>query len=434
MEAKIFERRRRGVMQLMGEGIAILPTNTHHPRNGDAFYPFRPDSDFYYLTEFPEPDAMAVLIPNRAEGEYILFCRESDEVRERWEGRRAGLGGAKAHFGADEAYPIDQMDRILPTLLENRDKVFHFPGRYPEFDRSLFEWINDIKTKVRGGVHAPSDFVDLSHILHELRLVKRADELRVMRRAAKLSAKGHVRAMQRCKPGLFEYEVQAELEYEFYRGGAKSPAYTSIVASGANACVLHYTENDSKCKDGDLLLIDAGAEIDCYAADITRTFPVNGKFTSEQRAVYELVLAAQTAAIEVLKPDADWMTYHDAAVEVLTRGMIELGLLKCGYDEAIEQKHYQRFYMHRTGHWLGMDVHDVGDYKVDDAWRVLEPGMVLTVEPGLYINPSKDIDQRWHNIGVRIEDDVVITKKGNDIISRDVPVDPDEIEAIMRDG
>lgn len=434
MHADIFNRRRRGLMQLMGDGIAIIPTNEEQYRNGDVRFKFRPDSDFYYLTQFPEPEAVAVLIPNRKEGEFILFCRKNDPTREQWEGKRAGLDKAIEQYGADQAYEIEELETILPKLLENQGQVFTCTGRHPDFDQQLFAWVNEIKAKVRSGVHAPMGFQDLSYILHELRLFKKSEELRVMRRAAKLSAAGHRRAMQACHPGMYEYEIQAALEATFMQGGSGYPAYPSIVAAGENACILHYTENQAICQDGDLLLIDAGAELECYASDITRTFPVNGKFSAEQRTLYDLVLAAQAAAIEEVRPDRGWRAYHQAAVKVLAQGMLDLGLLKGSLEEALEKESYKQFYMHGTGHWLGMDVHDVGEYKVEDAWRVLEPGMALTVEPGIYVTPSDKVDERWHNIGIRIEDDVVVGKEAPEILSRDIPVEADEIEAIMRDA
>ena len=434
MHPDIFNRRRRGLMQLMGDGIAIIPTNNEMHRNGDVHYRFRPDSDFYYLTQFPEPEAVAVLIPNRDEGEFILFCRKRDPKREQWEGRRAGLEKALEQYGADQAYEIEELETVLPKLLVNRDKVYTCTGRHPDFDQQLFGWINEIKSRVRSGVHAPTEFLDLTYILHELRLFKKTEELRIMRRAAKLSAAGHRHAMQVCRPQMYEYEIQAALEMTFMKGGSYHPAYPSIVASGENACILHYTENQSLCQDGDLLLIDAGAELECYASDVTRTFPVNGKYSAEQRALYDLVLAAQSVAIENIRPGKAWRVYHNAAVEVLAQGMLDLGLLKGTLENVIEKEEYKRFYMHGTGHWLGMDVHDVGEYKVEDAWRVLEPGMALTVEPGIYITPADDVDTRWHNIGIRIEDDVVVGKDEPDILSRDIPVDPDEIEAIMADA
>jgi Xaa-Pro aminopeptidase len=433
MDPKLLAKRRQEVMQHMGGGVAILPTAPQHIRNRDVHYRFRPDSDFYYLTHFPEPEAVAVLVPGREHGEYILFCREKNPEKEIWEGRRAGLEGARELYGADDAFPIDDIDEILPGLLENREKVFYSMGRFKDFDARLIGWVNEVRDKARNGVHAPGEFVDLNHILHEMRLIKRPEEIRLMKRAAKVSSSAHRRAMQACRPGMREYEVEAELVYEFKKGGSPYPAYPPIVGGGANACVLHYTENSDELNGGELLLIDAGAEIDGYAADITRTFPVNGKFSGEQRAVYELVLAAQHAAIEQARPGKHWNEPHDAAVRVLTQGLKDLGLLK-GNDVAghIEKGDYKRFYMHRTGHWLGMDVHDVGDYKIEDSWRLLEPGMVLTVEPGLYIAAgSPDVDERFWNIGVRIEDDVLVTRDGNEVLSADAPKTVGEIEALM---
>jgi Xaa-Pro aminopeptidase len=436
MDPKLFAKRRQEVMQQMAGGVAILPTAPQFIRNRDVHYRFRPDSDFYYLTHFPEPEAVAVLVPGREHGEYILFCREKNPEKEIWEGRRAGLEGAREHYGADDAFPIDDIDEILPGLLENREKVFYSMGRFKDFDARLMGWVNEVREKARNGVHAPGEFVDLNHILHEMRLIKRPEEVKLMKRAAKVSASAHRRAMQACRPGMAEYEVEAELVYEFKKGGSPYPAYPPIVGGGANACILHYTENSDELKNGDLLLIDAGAEIDGYAADITRTFPVNGRFSGEQRAVYELVLASQHAAIEQARPGKHWNEPHDAAVRVLTQGLKDLGLLKGNDVEGhIEKGDYKRFYMHRTGHWLGMDVHDVGDYKIEDSWRLFEPGMVLTVEPGLYIPAgSPDAGERWWNIGVRIEDDVLLTRDGNEILSQDAPKTVGEIEALMRDG
>jgi Xaa-Pro aminopeptidase len=433
MDPKIFAQRRRDVMAHMGGGIAIVPTAPVRTRNRDIDYPYRADSDFYYLTHFPEPDACAVLIPGRAQGEFILFCRERNPEKEIWEGRRAGLEGARTRYGADDAFPIDDLDEILPGLLENREKVFYSMGRYPGFDQKLMGWVNEVRGKARNGVHAPGEFVDLDHILHEMRLIKGVDEIRLMKRAAKVSAAAHRRAMQTCRPGLMEYQVEAELLYEFRKGGAAFPAYPPIVGGGANACVLHYTENAAELRAGELLLIDAGAEIDGYAADITRTFPVDGRYRGEQRALYEIVLAAQLAAIEQARAGRHWNEPHETAVRTLTQGLKDLGLLTGEVDGHIENGDYKRFYMHRTGHWLGMDVHDVGDYKIEDSWRLLEPGMVLTVEPGLYIaGGAPDVDERWWNIGIRIEDDVLITRDGNDVLTRDVPKTVGEIEGLMR--
>lgn len=431
MDKAVFARRRRGVMQLMGEGVAVVPTSPHCVRNRDVYFPYRPDSDFHYLTRFDEPDAVAVLVPGREQGEFVMFCREKNPEQEIWDGHRVGLEGAVEHYGADDAFPIDDIDDIIPGLLENRNKVFCNMGRYPDFDVKLLNWFNQVKGKVRSGISAPGEWVDLNYILHELRLVKRIEEIRVMKRAARVSAAAHRRAMQTCRPGMMEYQIQAEIEYEFRKRGSAWPAYPTIVAGGRNACVLHYITNNEELRDGDLLLIDAGAEIDCYAADITRTFPINGRYSAEQRALYEIVLAAQSAAMEQIVPGNQWNQPHDAAVRVFVEGLIELKLLKGNIDDAIEKESYRRFYMHRTGHWLGMDVHDVGDYKVDGLWRMLEPGMVMTVEPGLYILDEPDIDERWRNIGIRIEDDVLVTKDGHTILSEDVPKAMDEVEALM---
>ena len=430
----IFGRRRRDIMALMGDGVAVMPTAPVSRRNNDVDYPFRPDSDFQYLSGFPEPESVLVLVPGRTHGEYILFCRERDAEKETWHGRRAGLEGAIESFGADDAFPIEDIDDILPGLLENRPKIFSCMGRYSEFDNQLLQWFNEVKSKNRAGISAPGELVDISHLLHEFRLIKSNHEISIMKRAARVSADAHCRAMRACRPGMMEYQIEAELEYEFLKGGAHSSAYPSIVAGGANSCILHYTENSDKLIDGDLLLIDAGAEIDCYAADITRTLPVNGTYSAEQRAVYDIVLDAQVAAIAEVKSGHHWNQPHEAAVKRLAQGMIDLGLLEGGIEDVIENNHYQRFYMHRTGHWLGMDVHDVGDYRLGDQWRLLEPGMVLTVEPGLYIPAADDIDQRWHNIGIRIEDDVLVTRKNAQVLSGGVPKQPAEVEALMAEG
>lgn len=428
-----FTRRRQEIMDQMGGGVAIIPTSPVRSRNRDVEFPFRPDSDFYYLTHFPEPEAVAVLVPNRENGQYILFCREKDPDKEIWNGRRAGLEGACADYGADDAFPIDDIDDILPGLLENRDKVFCNMGHYPEHDSKLMNWVNEVRSKSRNGVHAPGEFVDIDHILHEARLIKRPEEIKLMKKAARISCQGHIRAMENCKPGMFEYQVEAELLYEFKKGGSPFPAYPPIVGGGANSCILHYTENNAKLKDGDLLLIDAGAEIDGYAADITRCFPVNGKFSGEQKALYEVVLESQLAAIDKVRPGNHWNDPHDAAVAVLVDGLRELKLLKGSIDKIMEKGEYRKFYMHRTGHWLGMDVHDVGDYKIEDEWRLLEPGMVLTVEPGLYIPEGlKGVDARWWNIGIRIEDDVTVTRAGHEVLSQDAPKTISEIEALMK--
>ena len=425
--------RRSELMELMGGGVAVFPTAPESIRNGDVLYPFRPDSDFYYLTHFPEPSAVAVLIPGRAQGEFILFCRERDHEKEAWNGSRCGLIGAVEDYGADDAFPIDDIGDILPQLLEDRDRIYCNMGRYLEFDNKMLQWINEIRGKKRSGINAPGELIDVAHILHELRLIKRHEEIKLMEIAATVYSAGHRRAMRACCPNKYEFEIASEVEYEFKRQGSYSTAYPSIVAGGKNACVLHYTNNTDVLQDGDLLLIDAGAEIDCYASDITRTFPINGKYTGEQLALYEIVLMAQKAAIAEVKPGNNWNQPHESAVRVLTEGLLELGLLSGNMDALIEREEYRRFYMHRTGHWLGLDVHDVGDYKISGQWRQLEPGMVLTIEPGLYITAADDVDSRWHNIGIRIEDDVLVTKLGQKIMTNDVPKEPNDVESMMRE-
>jgi Xaa-Pro aminopeptidase len=375
---------------------------------------------------------VVVLIPGREYGEYVLFCRERNPARELWDGLRAGQEGAMRDFGADDAFPINDIDDILPGLIEGRDRVYSAMGSNPEFDRHLMDWINVIRSKAHLGAQPPNEFVALDHLLHDMRLYKSAAEIKVMRCAAEISARAHVRAMQASRAGLHEFSLEAELDYEFRKGGAKMPAYGSIVASGRNACILHYQENDAVLKDGDLVLIDAACEIDCYASDITRTFPVSGKFSPEQKAIYELVLKAQNAAFAAIGPDKHWNQAHEATVQVITAGLVELGLLVGDVGDLIVNEAYKAFYMHRAGHWLGMDVHDVGEYKVGGEWRVLEVGMTLTVEPGIYIAPdNQTVAKKWRGIGVRIEDDVVVTKHGCEILSGGVPKTVAEIEALM---
>mgnify|MGYP001817364629 FL=1 len=429
---KEFSRRRKQLMRMMGsDSIAIIPTAPMRTRNRDVEFPFRPDSDFYYLTGFAEPEAVAVLVPGRGHGEYLLFCRERDPQMETWTGRRAGTAGAVESWDADDAFPISDIDDILPGLLERCDRVFYTMGNDPAFDRRILEWVNRLRQGGRSGTRAPDEFISLEHLLHDMRLYKSRSEVRVMRTAAKVACSAHRRAMQACRPGMHEYEVEAELLHEFRRAGME-PAYPGIVGGGENGCILHYTANNSELLDGDLLLIDAGAEYDCYASDVTRTFPVNGRFSDAQRALYEVVLAAQLAAIKKVVPGNHWNDPHTAAVRVLTRGLIKLGILKGKPAELIRQEAYRRFYMHRTGHWLGMDVHDVGDYKVGGEWRVLEPGMVLTVEPGLYIPAgSRSVARKWWNTGIRIEDDVLVTKDGHEVLSAAAPKTVDEIESLM---
>jgi Xaa-Pro aminopeptidase len=436
MKQSEFKKRRKQLMQRIGKGnIALLGSSPTKFRNRDVQYPFRQDSDFYYLTGFSEPDALAVFIPGREQGEYILFCREFDEAKALWEGAHAGLEGATGHYQADDAFPIDDMDEILSGMLENKNKVYYPMGRDPELDHRLLDWINHIKAQSRSGIVAPGELVSLEHILHEMRLFKSPEEIKLMRRAAEVSAQGHVKAMQSCKAGLYEYQIEAGLVHHFMQEGLRAVAYPSIVAGGKNACVLHYTENSDKLKNGDLLLIDAGAECDHYAADITRTFPVSGRFSEPQKQLYQLVLDAQTAAIEQVRPGVPWHYAHDASVEVLTKGLVNLGLLQGKVKALIKKEKFKQFYMHRIGHWLGMDVHDVGDYKIDQKWRLLEPGMVLTVEPGLYIPADcKSVEEQWRGIGIRIEDDLLVTEHGHEILTSSVPRTIMEIETLMQGG
>lgn len=447
--AAVFARRRHALMERMGpDSIALLPAAPAAPRNRDVHYPFRQDSDFYYLTGFPEPEAMAVLAPGGKQ-EFLLFCRQRDPLMEIWHGRRAGPQGAMDRYGVDNAHPMAELDQRLPPLLENRKRVFYAIGYHPEFDRQVMAWINQARAKARIGVHAPTEFIALDRELHAMRLRKEPEEVAVMREAARITTTAHCRAMQACRPGMMEYELEAEIFHTFLRNGA-GWAYPSIVGGGDNSCILHYTENNAALRDGDILLIDAGAEVDGYASDITRSFPINGRFSGEQRAIYELVLAAQHAAIAKVRPGCHFNEPHDAAVRTLTEGLAALGLLRGEVDALIKAEQHKQFYMHRTGHWLGMDVHDVGDYKTGEEWRVFEPGMVTTVEPGLYlpaggkvvderwarlgIQLETELDERWWRIGIRIEDDVLVTADGNEVLTSAAPKEIADIEALMREG
>ena len=420
-------------MRIMGrDSIAIVPAAPVRHRNNDVEYAYRQDSDFHYLTGFPEPESVAILIPGRAAAEYVLFVRDRDPLRETWDGKRAGPDGATRDHGADDAFPIGDIDEILPGLLENRAKVYYGMGLYPEFDQRVIGWLNGLRTQARNGRHPPQELIALDHVLHDMRLYKSRVELDLMRKAARIAAAAHVRAMRFCGPGKTEYELMAELVHEFRRNNADI-SYEPIVGGGANSCILHYRENSDTLRDGDILLIDAGCEYRCYASDITRSFPVNGRFTAAQRAVYEIVLEANLAAIAKVRPGNHWNEPHDAAVHVITRGLVKLGLLK-GRAATLEREGaYKRFFMHRTGHWLGMDVHDVGDYKVGDEWRVLEPGMALTIEPGIYIPASvRGVPKALRNIGIRIEDDVVVTRSGCEVLTQGAPKEVEAIEAFMQ--
>lgn len=433
LDPREYPQRRRQLMELMSpNSIAIIPSAPVTVRNRDVEHPFRQDSDFYYLSGFAEEHAVLVLIPGREHGEYVLFCQEKIKEQEIWTGRRVGPEAAPAVLGCDDAFPISDIDDILPGLIEGKDRIYASLGVSPEFDRQLMQWVNHIKTQVRNGATPPHEFSALDHLLHDIRLLKSSAEIAVMQRACDISADAHTRVMQMVKPGMYEYELEAELMRTFMAAGSRWPAYPSIVGTGDNACILHYTQNNAQIKDGDLILIDAGCELDYYASDITRTFPANGKFSEPQRQLYQLVLDANYAAIAAVKAGAHWNQPHEVAVRVLTAGLVKYGLLTGDVDTLIETLAYRQFYMHKTGHWLGMDVHDVGEYRIDGEWRVLEEGMVMTIEPGLYIAPDDEtVDAKWRGIGIRIEDDVVVTKSGCKVLTSAVVKDVDAIEALM---
>ena len=427
-----YARRRRQLMRMAGEdAILVLPAAPVRVRSHDTHYPYRQDSDFWYLCGFPEPDAVLVLVPGRKHGEALLFCRERDPEREAWDGPRFGQDGAVESFGMDDAYPIEDLDEILPGLLEGRSRVYYHFGRDAEFDLKLIGWVNRVRAQVRHGAQPPHEFLELGHLLHEQRLFKSRDEIRLMDKAAAISVRAHEAAMGAARPGIHEYELQAEIERVF-RAADACPAYASIVGAGANGCVLHYVANTARTKDGDLVLIDAGAEYRSYAADITRTFPVNGRFSKEQRVLHDLVGAAQAAALARARPGVAFAALHEAVVEVLSEGLLRLGLLKGSLDKCIAGEHYKQFYRHKSGHWLGLDVHDVGDYRIDGQSRLLEPGMVLTIEPGLYVGADDtSVAAKWRGIGIRTEDDVLITADGHRVLTEGLARSADEIEAFM---
>jgi len=432
-EVSIYRSRRERLARAIGEGVALVPTAPERPRNRDSHYPYRFDSYFYYLTGFTEPEATLVVVGGQAP-RTLLFCRERNEEREIWDGFRHGPDAARERFGFDEAHPAAALDEVLPRLLENQPAL-HYPiGADAEWDARAIRCLNAVRARTRAGVAAPERVQDVRAVLDDMRLLKDAHEAALMRRAGAIAAAAHRRAMQSARPGRNEYEIEAELLYEFRRNGAQFPAYSPIVAGGPNACVLHYVANNMPLRDGDLLLIDAGCELDGYASDITRTFPVNGRFSGAQREVYELVLASQRAAMDKVRPGTAWNEPHDAAVRVLAQGMLDLKLLAGSLDTVLEKELYKRFYMHRTGHWLGLDVHDAGEYKREGKWRPLVPGMVLTVEPGLYIRAAPEVPERLRDIGVRIEDDVLVREGGCEVLTAEAPKRIDDIEALMRDA
>ncbi len=428
-----YASRRVRLVQQMQRGIAVIPTAPEAVRNGDAHYPYRYDSHFHYLTGFEEPEAVLVLVASDVP-QSILFCREKNMEREIWDGFRHGPDGARTAFGFDAAFPIAQLDDKLTELMGNQPALFHPLGAHAAWDDRILALRARVQAQARSGITAPNEIHDVRMLLDEMRLIKDAGELATMRRAASISAAAHVRAMRSARPGRMEYEIEAELMHEFRHSGAQAPAYAPIVAGGANACVLHYVNNDALLHDGDLLLIDAACEVDGYAADITRTFPVNGKFSAAQKDVYQIVLGAQAAAIAAARPGAHWNEPHDAALRVIAQGLLDLKLCSGSLDAVLESESYKRFYMHRTGHWLGRDVHDVGVYKLEGNWRPLQPGMTLTVEPGCYIRPADDVPQALWNIGIRIEDDVAITDQGCEVLTDAVPKTVAAIEELMRNA
>jgi Xaa-Pro aminopeptidase len=432
IKQKEFARRRKQLMGMTGEGsMILLAAAPARIRNGDADYPFRQNSDFYYLTGLSEPKAVLVLIPGRPHGESLMFCRETDPDRETWDGPMAGLQGVVEEFGMDDAFPIDDIDDILPNLIEGRERLYYTIGSDQEFDHQVIAWVNQVRDQVKTGARPPEEFITLDHVLHDMRVFKGPDELNSMGRAAAIACKAHCKAMQVCRPGLKEYQIAAELMYVMQMENAVA-SYQPIVGGGSNACVLHYVLNRDPLRDGDLLLIDAGAEYDHYASDVSRTFPVNGRFSGPQRDLYEIVLQAQLDAIDEVRPGKAWSDPHHAAAATITRGLLDLGILKGSWEELVEVQACKPYYMHKTGHWLGMDVHDVGDYQVDGRARELEAGMVTTVEPGIYIAPgATEVQECYRGIGIRIEDDVAVTRDGNQVLSFEAPKTLDEIEQLM---
>jgi len=431
--AKEYAARRRELMAMMAaNSIAIVTAAPEKIRSRDTHYPYKQATSLSYLCGFAEPESVLVLIPGREQGECLLFCREKDKLRETWDGYRSGPAGAVSDFAVDDAFPIGDIDEILTGMLEGKERVYYAIGKDADFDRHLMGWINEIREQKNRGSAPPGEFVDLDHLVNEMRLIKTASELKLMRKAGEISARAHCRAMKVSVPGIYEYQLQAEIEHEFMVSGATAPAYTSIVGGGANGCILHYIENRQKINDGELVLIDAGCEYANYAADITRTFPVNGKFSPAQAAIYDIVLQAQAEAIALIVPGAPYNVANDATIAVITEGLRDLGILNGEINELIEQQAYKDFYMHSSGHWLGMDVHDVGDYKIDNQWRIYEPGMVVTVEPGIYISPDNTaVAEKWRGLAVRIEDDIAVTKTGCEDLTAAVPKRRVDIESLM---
>ena len=429
MKNNFSERRLKLSDKVLEDSAIIVASALVKARISDTDYAYRQDSNFYYLSGYEEPDSLLLIRPSSDKEKFIIFCRDRDPLREQWDGFRTGQEGAVQQYGADNAYSINSLDQMMPDLLAGVKNIYFSMSAPCGVDIKISHWMEDIRKNTRAGAEPPNNLLSLDSILHEMRLIKEDHEMNLMKKAADITTEAHIRAMQAVTPGMYEYQLEAEYLYAFNKNGARSPAYNSIVGGGNNSCILHYVENNDELKDGDLVLVDAGCEYQYYASDVTRTFPVNGKFSPEQKEIYSIVLEAHRQSMEQAKPGNKWNLMHEKSVEVIVEGLLELGLLKGTKEQVIEKGDYSKFYMHRIGHWLGMDVHDVGGYKQDGDWRELEKGMVMTVEPGIYILDSlEDVDDKWKGIGVRIEDDIVITDSGFEVLTPNVPRTIEEVE------
>lgn len=427
-----YVKRRKQLMKIAGKhSITLLSSRPELIRNGDVHHYYRQDSDFYYLTGFNEPEAILVLIPSQSGEQQILFCREADPKKIIWDGPMVGTQGAVDHYGFDAAYDIKEIDRRLPLLIQGCEKICFKIGHSDEFDQRLAQWVKAIETRRGQKANIPEEFISISHVIHDMRLYKSNAEIKCMKQAADIAAEAHISMMQHCQPDAYEYELQAHYAYHLMKNQSHS-SYPPIIGSGDNGNILHYINNNQQMHKGDLVLIDAGAEYDFYASDITRTFPVNGKFSARQKDLYEVVLQAQMDAIEQVQVGQHWNEFHDAAAKTISQGLLDLKILKGNLAQVLEEKTYTNYYMHMTGHWLGLDVHDVGDYRVDDLWVELEENMVLTVEPGLYISEQANVPKQWRGMGIRIEDDIQVTKKGPVVLSRKAPKTIEAIEQTMK--
>tara|TARA_B110000467_G_C18337980_1_gene500083 strand:- start:2852 stop:4156 length:1305 start_codon:yes stop_codon:yes gene_type:complete len=433
MTLNFSERRDLLADKVLEDSAIIVSAASVKSRISDTEYSYRQDSNFYYLSGYEEPESLILIRPNQDKERFIIFCRDRDPLREQWDGFRTGQEGVIQDYGADAAYSINSIDEIMPKLLEGAKNIYFSMSAPCGVDAKISSWVEDIRKNTRSGAEPPQNLLSLDSILHEMRLIKESDEMDLMKQAANITTEAHIRAMQSVRPGMYEYQLEAEYLYAFNKNGARSPAYNSIVGGGNNSCILHYVENNAELKDGDLVLVDAGCEYQYYASDVTRTFPVNGKFSPEQREIYSIVLEAHKQSMEQAKPGNKWNLMHEKSVEVIVEGLLSIGLLQGSRDEIIDKGEYSKFYMHRIGHWLGMDVHDVGSYKQDGDWRPLEEGMVMTVEPGIYILDSMEgVDDKWKGIGVRIEDDIAITESGFEILTPDVPRTIEEVEQTVQ--